>query len=168
MEYLKYIISNKHIHIKEKMLFYKDVVSLVYSKDFDKKVEPIFEFFIKKILPHFKIEELIFLSIEKYLTVKEQKIVKKIIDEHIIVLKQLNELKDFVLEKDMKSLKIKEMFKTKFKKIVNIIFKHTELEDKKLFPIYKKYVGENVINKILKSSQLKPYVKEELKKELGL
>jgi len=85
---------HKHEQIKEEFLFYKDVVSFVYHKNYEQKIEPMFEFFVKNILPHFKIEELIFMTIEKRATVKEQKIMKQIIGEHTDILKKLNNQKN--------------------------------------------------------------------------
>ena len=59
------------------------------------------------------------------------------------------------------------MFKKEFKKIVKMILVHAQKEDKKLFPIYKKYVNQKTIEKILTSKHLEPYVKKELKEELA-
>ncbi|MFQ3675385.1 MAG: hemerythrin domain-containing protein [Endomicrobiia bacterium] len=166
MEYLTKIMAHKHEQIKEEFLFYKDVVSFVYHKNYGRRIEPMFKFFVKNILPHFKMEELIYMIIEKSATVKEQKIMKQIIDEHTDILKKLNNLKELAIKHNLSDLKTKNMFNEEFKKIVKTILAHAQKEDEKLFPIYKKYVNQKTIEKILASKNLEPYIKKELKKEI--
>jgi hemerythrin-like domain-containing protein len=162
MEYLTKIISLKHEQIKEEFLFYKDVISFVYHKNYSEKIDDMFEFFVKNILPHFKVEEIIFNMIESNVTIKEKNIIKKILNEHIEILKLLNNLKSFAIKKDLSNFKTKNILKKEFKKIVKVILSHAKKEDKKLLPIYKKYVTQETIDKILSSKHLEPYIREEL------
>ena len=166
MDYLTKIMYNEHEQIKEEFLFYKDVVSLVYNKNYVSEIEPMFKFFVKNILPHFKIEELIFMTIENGATVKEQKIIKKILYEHIDILKKLNNLKELAIKHNLSDIKDNNIFKKEFEKLVKIILAHAKKEDEKLFPIYKKYINRPMIEKILASKHLEPYIKKDLKEEM--
>jgi hemerythrin-like domain-containing protein len=98
------------------------------------------------------------MKIEKDITLKEQRVIKKILAQHTNILKHLNKLKNLALKHKLLDVKTKIRFKKEFEKIVKIILAHAKKEDEILFPIYKKYVSDKTIEKILTSKQLVPYI----------
>ena len=133
--------AQAHGEISEAVALFKKELAEIYKGKKYNSIIKVGNFFEDTIPEHFEFEEeQIFPDILKKATINEIKLIEDLRQEHIDVLKKLDQLKKISSEcspeSDRKQIDTAINFS---REILQIINDHAYKEDKKLFPLLKKY-----------------------------
>ena len=137
MKDLVSMLCDTHETVKEKVAMWLKLIPAIERFDTWRKIDGLISFLSECAVKHFEDEEILIDVIKKYidLSVEEQQMMSKFLEEHEILLTKLEKLKETASKYDPENRKIVDEFTETSHQIINELLKHAEEEDEKLFPL---------------------------------
>lgn len=147
------VVQFIHTQVREKIVFWKGLLPILDRDDIWSDVKQIIDFFNNEVVEHFKIEESMITIAKKNPknTDGELKVMEEILEEHALIRQNLKGLNEIYRRFDNFDRDIKGSFIETSHKIIDMIVKHAEKEDKDLFPVLRKKISSNDLSKIKKN-----------------
>lgn len=125
-----------HTRFREKIVFWRGLLPILDRDNVWSDVKSIMDFLNNEVVAHFKIEETLITTAKKNPknTAGELKIMEEILEEHILIGQNLKELNEIYRKFNSFDKDIRESFIETSHKIIDMIVKHAEKEDKDFFP----------------------------------
>ncbi len=131
------ILCYTHETVKEKVAMWLKLIPAIERFETWRKIDDIISFLSECVVKHFEDEEILIDVIKKHvnLTVEEQQMMSKFLEEHEVLLAKLEKLKEIASKYNPEDRKTMDEFTRNSHQIIDELLKHAKEEDEKLFPL---------------------------------